>query len=430
MKLDTFNTILLIILVASSLVLTAYVWTFQPNSLRSDQLVTEEPQTLNGTEKQLADILRPQHIYVHNNNNHFVFADKDEEQSFEEELSEWTLTNTKKTSLDELPATSIELVYPVAVSYSQLNALFQVEGAEDVISNLGDGVFNRVYMAPSEDTQTATIIFINERQEDPLEGAVTATVTKNVYNFIQEDNLISAVPLTDKYAWNQIYLPTSIQVNDSNVRSETISRNAFLDIYMEEPSERGPDQFIDTNRLKSVQFRNNGQVASYNYLNSSTGRTGTISRADQLQAAIHAINSHKGWTNDFNLYAVSGEGSTNFQFRMVRNGYPVFQMNGLSLLSIRMESKMPDPVSYERTLLHLSETGKSDGAVTLEAQDVLNWLDENQLNKRDIQDVTIGYTLDENDASSIYRYHMRPSWFVKISGEWDEVESGNMGGES
>ncbi|MCM3227020.1 YycH family regulatory protein [Terribacillus saccharophilus] len=429
MKMETFNTILLVILVALSLILTAYVWTFQPNSLRSDQSVTEEPKTLDGEVKQLADIVQPEHMYVHNNNKHFIFSAKKKEQAFEEELAQWTLTNTRTNSLDVLPETSIELVYPVAVSYSQLNALFQVEGGENVTSNLGDGVFNRVYLEPNEDN-TTSLIFVNENQENPLGDVITATAARSIIDIMNDGDLISAVPLSDKNAWNQIYLPNSIQVSDSNVRSETISRSVFADIYMEEPSIRGSDQYIDTNRLKSVQFKNNGQAASYNFLNSSSARIGTTSRADQLQAALNTINSHKGWTNDFNLFAVNGEGSYTFQFRMVRNGYPIFQTNGLSLLSIRMVSNLPDPVSYERTLLHLSATGKSDGAKTLEAQDVLEWLEENQYNKRDIQDVAIGYMLEENDTSAIYKYHMRPSWFVKSQGEWEEVEASDTGGES
>ncbi|PAE06882.1 hypothetical protein CHI12_14065 [Terribacillus saccharophilus] len=428
MKLETFNTILLIILVALSLVLTAYVWTFQPNSLKSEGIGTEEPKTLDGLEKQLADVVRPSHTYVHKNDNHFVFYSKINEQTFLDGLSEWNLTDTERKDLPELPDTSIELVYPVAVSFSQLNNLFQVEGAENVTSRLGNGGFTRIYLSPNENGSTG-LVFLNEHQENPLENVVTATVTNSIDEILNNEYLTAAVPLSETNAWNQIYLPEKINVSDSIVRSETISRNAFADIYMEDPSIQGSDQYIDTNRLESVQFSNSGQFASYSYSNPSSSSIGTVTRADQLQAAISTINSHKGWTNDFSLYAVSGEGSYTFQFRMVRNGYPVFQANGLSLMSIRMQNNLPDPVSYERTLLNIGTTGNSEGNYSLESKEVQDWIEENQYSRRDIDDVVIGYKLEEYEESEIFKYHMKPCWYVKYQGNWLEVEGSTTGGK-
>ncbi|PAD19957.1 YycH family regulatory protein [Terribacillus saccharophilus] len=428
MKMETFNTILLIILVALSLVLTAYVWTFQPNSLESEGIGTEEPKTLDGVEKQLADVVRPSHTYVHKNDNHFVFYSKDHEQTFLKGLSEWNLTDTERKDLPELPDTSIELVYPVAVSFSQLNNLFQVEGAENVTSRLGNGGFTRIYLSPNENGSTG-LVFLNEHQENPLENVVTATVTNSINEILNNEYLTAAAPLSETNAWNQIYLPEKIDVSDSIVRSETISRNAFADIYMKDPSVQGTDQYIDTNRLESVQFSNSGQFASYSYSNPSSSSIGTVTRADQLQAAISTINSHKGWTNDFSLYAVSGEGSYTFQFRMVRNGYPVFQANGLSLMSIRMQNNLPDPVSYDRTLLNIGTTGNSEGNYSLESKEVQDWIEDNQYSRRDIDDVVIGYKLEEYEESEIFKYHMKPCWYVKYQGNWLEVEGSTTGGK-
>lgn len=428
MKLETFNTILLIILVALSLVLTAYVWTFQPNSLKSEGIGTEEPKTLDGLEKQLADVVRPSHTYVHKNDNHFVFYSKNNEQTFINGLSEWNLTDTERKDLPELSDTSIELVYPVAVSFSQLNNLFQVEGAENVTSRLGNGGFTRIYLSPNENGSTG-LVFLNEHQENPLENVVTATVTNSIDEILNNEYLTAAVPLSETNAWNQIYLPEKINVSDSIVRSETISRNAFADIYMKDPSVQGSDQYIDTNRLESVQFSNSGQFASYSYSNPSSSSIGTVTRADQLQAAISTINSHKGWTNDFSLYAVSGEGSYTFQFRMVRNGYPVFQANGLSLLSIRMQNNLPDPVSYDRTLLNIGTTGNSEGNYSLDSKEVQDWIEDNQYSRRDIDDVVIGYKLEEYEESEIFKYHMKPCWYVKYQGNWLEVEGSTTGGK-
>ncbi|MGG1594271.1 YycH family regulatory protein [Terribacillus saccharophilus] len=428
MKMETFNTILLIILVALSLVLTAYVWTFQPNSLKSEGIGTEEPKTLAGVEKQLADVVRPSHTYVNKNDNHFVFYSKTNEQTFLNGLSEWNLTDIERKDLLELPDTSIELVYPVAVSFSQLNNLFQVEGAENVTSRLGNGGFTRIYLTPNENGSTG-LVFLNEHQENPLENVVTATVTNSIDEILNNEYLTAAVPLSETNAWNQIYLPEKINVSDSIVRSETISRNAFADIFMEDPSIQGSDQYIDTNRLESVQFSNSGQFASYSYSNPSSSSIGTVTRADQLQAAISTINSHKGWTNDFSLYAVSGEGSYTFQFRMVRNGYPVFQANGLSLMSIRMQNNLPDPVSYDRTLLNIGTTGNSKGNYLLESKEVQDWIEDNQYSRRDIDDVVIGYKLEEYEESEIFKYHMKPCWYVKYQGNWLEVESSTTGGK-
>ncbi|WP_102708009.1 YycH family regulatory protein [Terribacillus saccharophilus] len=428
MKMETFNTILLIILVALSLVLTAYVWTFQPNSLKSEGIGTEEPKTLAGVEKQLADVVRPSHTYVNKNDNHFVFYSKTNEQTFLNGLSEWNLTDIERKDLPELPDTSIELVYPVAVSFSQLNNLFQVEGAENVTNRLGNGGFTRIYLSPNENGSTG-LVFLNEHQENPLENLVTATVTNSIDEILNNEYLTAAVPLSETNAWNQIYLPEKINVSDSIVRSETISRNAFADIYMEDPSIQGSDQYIDTNRLESVQFSNSGQFASYSYSNPSSSSIGTVTRADQLQAAISTINSHKGWTNDFSLYAVSGEGSYTFQFRMVRNGYPVFQANGLSLMSIRMQNNLPDPVSYDRTLLNIGTTGNSEGNYSLESKEVQDWIEDNQYSRRDIDDVVIGYKLEEYEESEIFKYHMKPCWYVKYQGNWLEVESSTTGGK-
>ncbi|MEC0284414.1 YycH family regulatory protein [Terribacillus saccharophilus] len=428
MKMETFNTILLIILVALSLVLTAYVWTFQPNSLKSEGIGTEEPKTLAGVEKQLADVVRPSHTYVNKNDNHFVFYSKTNEQTFLNGLSEWNLTDIERKDLPELPDTSIELVYPVAVSFSQLNNLFQVEGAENVTSRLGNSGFTRIYLSPNENGSTG-LVFLNEHQENPLENVVTATVTNSIDEILNNEYLTAAVPLSETNAWNQIYLPEKINVSDSIVRSETISRNAFADIYMEDPSIQGSDQYIDTNRLESVQFSNSGQFASYSYSNPSSSSIGTVTRADQLQAAISTINSHKGWTNDFSLYAVSGEGSYTFQFRMVRNGYPVFQANGLSLMSIRMQNNLPDPVSYDRTLLNIGTTGNSEGNYSLESKEVQDWIEDNQYSRRDIDDVVIGYKLEEYEESEIFKYHMKPCWYVKYQGNWLEVESSTTGGK-
>jgi regulatory protein YycH of two-component signal transduction system YycFG len=430
MKLETFNTILLVFLVALSLVLTAFVWTFQPNGFKSEKIGTEEPQTLDGAEKQLADLVRPSHTYINEKGNHYVFASKDEaEQTFVNGLSEWTLTNMKQGELSSIPDTSIELVYPVAISYSQLNTLFQVEGANSDTNSLGNNVFTRMYLSSNADN-TTQLIFLNENAENPLGSVVTATAVNSISDVINnKENLLAAEPLAENEAnvWDQIYLPQRLQIDNRVFRSETISRSVFSDIYLDDPITLG-DQYIDSNRLESVKFSNNGNYGIY-YSNPTSSTVRAASRAEQLQAAIHAINSHKGWTNDFRLYDVLGKGNFTFEFRMVQNGYPVFQQNKLSLLSIQMQSNHPDPGRYERTLLNLSSTGQPDGEKTLTAQEVKNWVADNNYISGDIEDVVVGYKLEEFE-SEIYRYKMTPYWYVEFDGRWIEVGDNATGGTS
>ncbi|QXE01679.1 YycH family regulatory protein [Terribacillus sp. DMT04] len=428
MKLETFNTILLVILVALSLVLTAFVWTFQSNGFESDNLITEEPQTLDGTEKQLADLVRPSHVYINEENNHFVFASKDDtEEAFVNGLSEWTLTNLKQSELSSIPDTSIELVYPVTISYSQLNTLFQVEGTNSDTSSLVNGEFTRIYLSNNDDN-TTTLIFLNETLDNPLENVVTATVVNSVNDVINDkEDLLAAVPLAENQsnAWDQIYLPQNLQIENRVVRSETVSRDEFSNIYLDDPITLG-DQYIDSNRLESVKFSNNGNYGTY-YTN-RTSSTRAASRAEQLQAAIHAINSHKGWTNNFRLYDVAGKGNFTFEFRMILDGYPVFQQNKLSLLSIQMQYGHPEPGRYERTLLNISSTsGRPDGEKTLTAQEVKNWISDNNYISRDIQDVAVGYQLEEFD-SDIYKYKLSPYWYIEVDGRWIEVGDNTAGG--
>jgi regulatory protein YycH of two-component signal transduction system YycFG len=427
MKLETFNTILLVILVALSLVLTAFVWTFQPNGFESVKNVTEEPQTLDGTERQLADLVRPNHTYINEQRNHFVFSSKDKERAFVNGLAEWTLTNMKQVELTSLPDTNIELVYPVTISYSQLNTLFQVEGANSDTSSLGNNGFTRIYLSSNEDN-TTQLIFLNEDADNPLENVVTATVVTSISDVINnKEDLVAAVPLAENEPsdWNQIYLPQNLQIENRVVRSETISRNVFSDIYLDEPITLG-DQYIDSNHLESVKISNNGNYGIY-YTN-RTSSTRAASRAEQLQAAIRAVNSHKGWTNDFRLYGVLGKGNYTFEFRMMQNGFPVFQQNKLSLLSIQMQYGHPDPGRYERTLLNISSTsGRPDGKKALTAQEVKDWVADNNYITRDIEDVVIGYQLEEFD-SDIYKYKLIPYWYVEFEGRWIEVGDNTTGG--
>ncbi|UOE94115.1 two-component system activity regulator YycH [Alkalihalobacillus sp. LMS39] len=433
MTFENVKSATLTLLVLLSLFLTWELWTFQP-----EYALLKEAEYVENTkiseERSLTDVIAPQQVILHNNED--VASLDLNDVLFEELYEQLVATNVEDLTVvswdlaSPLKNQSIEFVYPTSIpaevilnmfpNLSEDTALptesvdrlilyhvttkdkihlrmvsYEEQVSFDFATSFSIGDFQNVYLAKATEYIP---VFAYEKRNDEYER-----FTKHIYLPKEE----TEYPILT-------YTTTAISVDvfKQILFSDLLSVKKFR-------QEGGNESYTDGNRMINVS----GRGLYMNYINPISSEGHNRSGKHGVLSSIEFINGHGGWTDD---YVLANWTSTlvdeEAHFRLRINHIPVMRMGGQDTMLLSVSRTGNQTAGYSRPLFDLDYTpiGDATRAKTLvSGYDVLSQLeDQEAIEVEKIEDIRIGYEMTKNNAYIT----VSPFWFMKYGGYWQKIK--------
>lgn len=414
MNYETIKSFILFLLVAISLFLSFILWSYQPDyGLISDKSYQEV--NVGGEERTRSHLINPNQIVFHDNQSIYSFSRPLEKNTFYHRLSDWIMYNYKVSDTDGRPTVEeyVEIIFSNKIPAELLNNIFNFEGNV----NLPSWSFNRIFIALDKENKTLKMktLSVDGRKE------ITATMDQlENYQFIE--SYFNGYKKTDKYIDfgsrnNPLYIPEdTMELPKRTIVADRIVPDSFENALFPNPSlvTQNRLEAIYTDGQRGMQVLNDGRKLEFtNPIQSSFTQQNMLTLLDDT---INHINEHKGWTNDFVLERINPE-KNKVSFRLTYEGYPVFDFYDTPKMTEVWRNN--ELYQYERPLIKLGNTLNTT-LMELHSIDVIEqFIWDQNIAKRDIQDITAGYYLTYPDDK--HSFILEPAWFILHKDKWLRV---------
>lgn len=156
-----------------------------------------------------------------------------------------------------------------------------------------------------------------------------------------------------------------------------------------------------------------------------------VANESPILDAYGFVNKHFGFRitdlNDdkyiLSEWVTSSKNNTDqISFRLYTEGYPVYSSSTEDLDEINVTLENNDVTTYKRMLKIIQYTKEINERQLPGYEDVVALLEEGSFKTSEIQNMTIGYTIDRS-ANQTYDFSLIPQWFVKLNGTWTPLQT-------
>ncbi|OKO96799.1 YycH protein [Geobacillus proteiniphilus] len=432
---ETIKTIVLTLLVLISITLTFALWTYHPkyDVLQNDEYI--QHVSVSNTQVDTAMVVQPKQILIHKNGVPYAVTKDEEKNEVLKEMRKWTLDDFEDVS-SSVPQGKflsflngkerLEIIYPDEVPIDIYRLIFTIDDR-----GLDGLAFDRL-LVPLGGKDEFPIYFI-------------ATDKHKIYKAIASDASLSAIGRLAKEASHfpryfaypvsetkQLYLPEKeVVLSSLQYYTDELDADKFKEALFSDPSFVKKDlipfgeEYTDGSRLMDVDFLQRMLL----YVNPAA-RVSNMGQTEQethiIQKSIDFVNEHGGWT-DLYHFARWSEEDRKVTFRLVVNGYPVFNEYGMSEIVETWGAS--DLMKYQRPLFRLEIADRNRTSKTLPSgHEIVNWFEQTKgVRKSLIKDIAIGYELIKDpEREKVIR--LEPAWFYLYGQTWKKVNMGDEAG--
>ena len=436
MTYEKVKTIILAVLVLVSIFLYYILWTHQGNYETLKKIPTVEPEMF-GDNKEFGEVVKPDRIYQHLNEQHYGTTDTIEISDVINTLKKWDYNNIKNISPEikniadfiQKQDHSMEIRFPGDVPFYLYKTLLN-----STENNSFDFDTILVSYDISKDKE-GLVYFISRDNGKVYESNVSASFIdsfKDFTNHVAMEGSIYTTYFSHKLASNNLlYLPT----NDSEMKkynylyktieSDKLKRALFSDPSLVQKSiVANREEYTDDTGL--LRIDKDTHVVSF--LKPSEVITDGTDKNKIILNSIEFVNQHGGWTNQYRYVGKNGS-SDKVTFRLYNSaGYPIFDMeHKISDIEVVWENN--DVKRFFTSNLSTFGTDFDTTTTTLmSGQKVLEYLKEQKNIKMEkIQDIVMGYDM-QVDSQSIVR--LQPIWFYEYGEKWYQIDTSHTGGKN
>lgn len=419
-KFEVIKTYVLVILVGLSLILSYSIWNYQPNyELLYDTDYLDEID-IGGKEQAKEDIIKPASIIFKHAGQYYGFTKPATNQTLYRDMQSWMMYNfqTSEVTTEQHHDYEVEIIFPDALSMELLPDLFTLP--EEI--ELPSWSFQRLYV--TFDTKR-TVLNVQFKSMDGRYQATAIINDASKYDLLWK-HVSKRNDMREYIVFNEnntpIYLPKDkVKMIQRSFTAESIDSNMLVDALFSNPSAvraniSGSEEAYYTDGQRQMRVYNNRKVMEF--VNPYETAYDPMDAVDLLTRSTMNLNEYKGWTNDFYLDSVDTT-MNKICFRMSYENIPIYNQNFGSI--IEQEWRNQELFKYIRPLFMIKDSLGSN-EVTLESGvDVQKFLEKNpNYELENIDDVRLGYRLTFQD-SSLNVVTLKPAWFVKYMGTWQEI---------
>lgn len=415
MNYETMKSFILFVLVGISLLLSFILWSYQPNYDYLNDASYVNEVDVGGQEKTKNELIEPTKIVFKNNEQINGFKDPHDMQVFYRDMASWVLYDYEITEAKNLPKSDqyAEVIFPNLIPAELITNLFTFN---DEIT-LTDWSFDHVYMIPDGHDQSIDVYILSKDGKRLLTASIDKTETYQLLmEYLDVDHGDLQEYMTYETEDTKIYLPKGeVTVSKKTVISSAIDPDDFINALFSKPSLVTPNireaYFTDGQRGMRI-IQDNLRLEFINPIQSNYQK---LSALELIEKSVSNINEHKGWTNSFIFDGINSS-ANNIQYRMLYDGYPVYDHNKISI--IQQEWRDQELYRYSRPLIQVGSVLNSEDVELASGEDIIELLESNQLNFKtdNIRDIQVGYYLNLiDDARSLT---LKPEWFILYKNDW------------
>lgn len=429
MKLEKLKTITLTVLVILSLVLTYFLWTFQPNYEQLHNLETVEKVTL-AEERPLNEVFVPIQVFYHDNGAHKGLYKAKHFTPLYELLLEASFENFETHTLNNQlnnvtnDGKSIDFIYPDGLSMEVFHQLLDFNQEKPALSNVERIV---LFEKASGNRMKTFAWFISNDNNSYIEAEIKNQTFQGYADLYeqQKEHYLELEKLNVGSNRYPIFFPSEeIVANKYQAYPVPISEIDLTSALFPDPSlvresyaEHDIRSYTDGNRELKLYLQS--QYLTFINPTRRGDRTNLNEESHVLQAH-HFVNSHGGFIEPFTFMSVTkrSENRTQVEFRMLFEGYPAFDSRIAQLKVIWQQQEVYE---YERSTETISESviyTEPEQVTLLTADELLTsvkqsfFIDENEIEK-----VTLGYTVSTYDDYIVFT----PNWYIFYNGRWEVI---------
>ncbi|MBI5974993.1 YycH family regulatory protein [Staphylococcus canis] len=436
---EIIKTILLILLVASSMVLTFKIWNFSPDLTDADTSSQDQTTKAIGPrfDHDFDEVITPlQMIHVTGSKFNGLPADKQVHELLNE-LQDQQITkvediqNEQVILLRELSDNLLVLDYPTDTPLTvYLNDIF------DISAKVPEQfMFDRlVFDLDSRDDVVIYALQENRQRAIKLTTSISTKTMKQKLQGMKQNLVPYTAVMTNRATLNEatyLYAPQK----PKHIQSY---RTIFNSISIEDLNAILFDDtpIVRTANSGNMTYNNNTGVVNYDiekqtysYSNLSEDDLSMRNMTVSIPRTIDFINKHGGFTDDFRLFQTNAK-KGEITYQMFQDGRPVFYDSPLN--QIRMIWGERGISEYNRGLLKTNVT-IDNGEKNLESVEKVRagLIENNAVDFAHVQHMIVGYrmktesgpesTQDVQNSSQFV-----PAWFIQYNHTWYEYEDGEL----
>lgn len=424
MTYETAKSFILVILIATSLLLSGAIWTYQPNYEQFQDMNYVHEVDVGGKDLTKNEIIEPIKIVFDNGQTLYGFNDYAKRSQLFEDISSWTLYDFQVTKAEENfeQGQVVEIVFPTNIPSELLPSLFTFS---DEIEP-PNWSFKRVLITFNENDKSLDVAFISVDRRMQAIATVERSEKFNVLQnyFLNHEDVIEYVTYGSGH--ERIYVPKhAVQMTESTLVASTIEPESFINVLFSNPSLVTPNigEAYFTDGQRAMKVLQDGKQLEY--INPTQDTFAQMDIVELLDRSIDHISDHKGWTNDYLLEDINKR-TNSVKYRLYYEGYPVYNYQDLAM--IEQKWRQNELYQYLRPLLYLNNVLDTETVQLPSGADVIHYLKtESDFSEDLINDVRVGYHLGYIDEVS-YSFTLSPSWYVRLANNWIRLDIDERGG--
>lgn len=429
MNLEKLKTITLIFLFTLSLVLTYFLWTFQPNYEQLHNLETVEKVTL-AAERSLSEVFMPIQLFHHTDDTHRGMYNLDYLKPFYDQLLEATFVNFATHSLNNQlndiinTEKSIEFVYADGISMEVFHQLFDFNREKPMLTH----VDRIVLFEQMRGNRVKTFAwFISNEKNSYIEAEIKNQTFQAYLDLVEKHkkNFHDVEPLNIGSNRVPIFFPTEeivtqrVHAYPAPIPELELTSALFPDpsLVRESYHENDIRSYTDGNRELKLYLHANYLT----FINPTRrGDQSTVQEESPILQTHRFVNSHGGFTEPFTFMSVSEQPDhkTQVEFRLTFKGYPAFDSR---IAQMKVIWQQQEVFEYERATETLSDSItylEPESLTLLSAEQLLDSIQQSMMiDKHEIENITLGYTVSNYDDYIVFT----PNWYIFYRDNWEVV---------
>lgn len=447
MKLETFKSILLTVLVAISVLLTWNLWTYQFNLERVESNEDDYIDVAidkNGSFSSIAKVVYPTKVIFHTDEQYYGTLHTAKVNTIYEAVRSAKFdqfTSFKSKSVKDRIDNSefVEVIFPGNVSPDLFKKVLTFVNGENTPLDVQDPVFDRIAFHKSAAKQTDMIaVFKNQKNNIVATAKVTGLSFSDLLGY--QEGVDQLYSLEELDSGNKVFLPREApEILELRYYFDAVKEKTFIEaLFLNKDVEfKGGDSYSDGIRLLKFE---EGYVLKFIDPGSNKGNKGWPQNI--VQQSFDHVNGNSGWTDQYIFSHYNGFEASNeisdlngsrsvVTFRLMmgedNHKYPVFSPLGLvqydDAATIRLWWQNGGLKKFARTRMNMRPTPEPEFTEKIElpsGPDFLQSLSNVEEVKAElVEDIRIGYKM-ENTGYKLITLH--PKWFILYNGEWQTLD--------
>lgn len=427
MNKESIKSAILAVLVIISLFFTWNVWSLRPSNEELQNQILVERDPIAEKTKRLFEVVKPQQLFIHDNETHYSTLNSDDLNSLWREMQGWKYnysnergfsTSFTKGDLEQLihedVRGNLELRFYEEIPLEIFQSMIEWDTEINGITS-----FDRILLKVAKANEVQKVYFVSDQDMKIVELTVNHEEASHfVSDLYEKRGEFDPYFVFNSGETNEILLPErEVNLFSYKYLFEDIEGERFKETLFSNPRIVKQDADISKNRYTdgTRELSIFPSTHSLRYVNPTLRDSNLIEAKTLVEQSIAFINDHGGWTDDYVLYDIL-ENDQEIEFIMTIESIPVINSNeepfGPTKISQRWGQN--EIAKYERPSYHLKTQFPNGESTLMSGRAVVEVIkDDERLRKERIKKIYIAYELGASDRQEVVE--VSPVWCIELN---------------